>query len=381
MGEINVLFVLGSLGGGGAERVAVNVVKALHGRGFTFSFALMKQEGDYFSEVPAGVRIYDLEKNNGTILPAAIRRIANLSGLIRGIKPDIVFSFLWSSNIRIMLAKFLSRSKARFVVSEHIYIQKDTLRWRDRLGVIITYRFADGIVTASEGAKEGLAKYTGLPPARITTIYYPIDVDGIRKRAEEPLPGEFRGLERPWVVSMGRLTYQKNYPLLLEAFARQRKILKKGTLIIIGRGDAKTELEDLSGKLGVENCVYWAGFQKNPHSIIRNSDLFVLSSHFEGFPNVVLEAMANSVPVIATDCPSGPSEMIDNYKSGILVPVDDAEKMSKAMGEVLGSGELRRSLSIGGYNRARDFSFDRIIPQYKDFMESIAGKKRDTETT
>jgi len=376
MSDINVLFVLSSLGGGGAERVAVNVVSALHGQGFNFSLALMKNEGVYFEEIPSGIQVYDLEKGNGIALPVSIRRVVNLTNLVSRLKPEIVLSFLWSCNIRAILAKFFSSSKAKFIISERTYIEKDVRRLQDKVGIAFTYRFADKIIAVSEGVRDGLIKYFKVLPDRITTIYNPFDLEEIKKKAGEPLPAEFRNLSRPWVVSAGRLSYEKNYSFLLKAYAEYKKVSGEGTFIIMGKGEMEDELKTIARKLGIENSVYWAGFQKNPYSIMKNSDVFVLGSHYEGFPNVIVEAMATGVPVISTDCPSGPSEIITNYLNGILVPVNDTEKLCKAILEVLKNPDLRQKLIAEGYKRAADFSLDKIIPQYRNLLESFGGKNK-----
>jgi glycosyltransferase involved in cell wall biosynthesis len=173
----------------------------------------------------------------------------------------------------------------------------------------------------------------------------------------------------PTIITVGRLVYQKDHDTLLRAFALARSRLD-ASLVLVGQGPLQDELTTLARELGISDRVIFAGWQQNPFAWMANADLFVLSSRFEGFGNVVIEAMACGLPVVSTDCPSGPSEILANGDAGILVPVGDVHAMADAMCAVLQDGKLRKQLADKSQRRAPEFDISVIGPRHLEYCRA-----------
>jgi len=215
--------------------------------------------------------------------------------------------------------------------------------------------------------KKDLEKKFNIIKKKIEIIYNPIDSEKIMKLKEEEVEDlRIKGC-KSFIIAVGRLTKQKGYPYLLRAYSRIcKEIYEK--LIILGTGEDEEKLKSLVNELGIRDSVFFLGFQKNPYKFMKRASLFVSSSLWEGFPNVILEAKALGVPVISTDCHSGPSEIITNGKNGILVPPADEKALSEAMLNLLKNKNLRRRFSIKGKKRAEYFSIEKILPQYEELF-------------
>ena len=330
MGKVAIY--LPSLDGGGAERITILLANALAQRGHGVDLVLANARGAYLGEVSDAVRVINLNKRRvAASLPALI-------AYLRQARPDALLSGLGHANLIAILARRLARRPVRLAVTEHNSILRglDTpkgraIRWlMQRL-----YPHADTIVCVSKGIEYELADILALPPAKLRTIYNPVDVDGIRKRAQDRpdhpwlAPGQ-----PPVIISVGRLTEQKGFPTLLRAFAQLRRT-RNARLIILGEGMDRDSLTGLAGSLGITDEVLMPGFQKNPYGWIAASGLYAMSSAWEGLPGVLLEAMACGVPVISTNCRTGPDEILEGGKWGRLVPVGDAMALAQAMEIVL----------------------------------------------
>jgi glycosyltransferase involved in cell wall biosynthesis len=228
------------------------------------------------------------------------------------------------------------------------------------------FNFADFIVVPSIDIKEDLEKKLNIIKKKIKIIYNPIDLKKIMKLKEEEIK-ELRIKRKPFLLTVGRLTKAKGYPYLLRAYSRIYKEIDE-KLLILGIGQDEEKLKSLVNELGIQEHVLFLGFQKNPYKFMNRASIFVLSSLWEGFPNVILEAMACGVPVISTDCPSGPREIITNDKNGILVPPADEKALAEAMLNLLINKNLRKHFSIEGKKKAEDFRIDRILPQYEELF-------------
>ena len=171
----------------------------------------------------------------------------------------------------------------------------------------------------------------------------------------------------PIFISAGRLTRQKDFPTLLKAFQIVKAQLPNAKLVILGDGEDRNELEKLAQELENQNSVDLPGFVKNPFAMIARADAFILSSRWEGFGNVIVEALACGTPVISTDCPSGPAEILGNGAYGTLVPVGDAQSLAQAMLREIAVPTPRNKLR----DRANDFSIEKIVPEYLEAFHSI----------
>src|SRR5690625_55191 len=185
------------------------------------------------------------------------------------------------------------------------------------------YRHLDAVVTASEGVSTDTRTVTGLPPERIHVIDNPVVTPDLEELAAQPLDHPWFGdNDVPVILASGRLTKQKDFPTLLRAFARVRQN-RPARLIVLGEGKLRTELEALAVKLGIASDVDLAGFASNPYPYVKQSDLFVLSSRWEGLGMALIEALALGIPAVSADCPSGPREILADGRYGALVPVGD----------------------------------------------------------
>ncbi len=326
---------LPSLRGGGAERVVVNLARGFAERGLQVDLVLANAEGPYLSQVPQSVRVVDLKSK---------RVLYSLPGLVRYLRmerPKALLSAMDHANVVALWAKKLARVPPRVVVSVHNTISIATKRAKNMRGRMMPlfirkfYPWADVIVAVSKGVAEDLAEITGLPEERIRVIYNPVITPELFAKAEEPVDHPwFRPGEPAVMLGIGRLTAQKDFPTLIRAFALVRK-QRPARLMILGEGEERPKLEALVREQGLEEDVALPGFVDNPYKYMKRAAVFVLSSCWEGFGNVLVEAMACGTPVVSTDCPSGPREILDGGRWGRLVAVGDVGSMAKAIEETL----------------------------------------------
>ena len=260
-------------------------------------------------------------------------------------RPDAMLSALNNANVIALLARRLACVKTRLVVSERVVLSSSLAHaklWRSRLMAHFirwVYPWADGVIAVSRGVADDLAVTIGLSRDRIDFVYNPIDLSDVRKQAEAPFEHPWLASgERPLIVGVGRLTQQKDFPSLIRAFAKLNT-QRAYSLVILGEGDQRTSLQNLIGELGLSDDVFLPGFCVNPFVWMRQSTVFVLSSAWEGLPGTLIQAMACGTPVVSTDCPSGPAEILENGKWGRLVPVGDVGAMANAIAQTLDETE------------------------------------------
>ena len=344
------------LGSGGAERVTVNLAKGFRDYELKVDLVLTRF-GPRQYEIPSGVRLINI---------GAPRIYAALPGVIhylRRAKPDIVLSAGAVVNVTVLLAWRLARSRARIFVAEH-FIQSEATRnsrdWRVKLlptFIRKTYPWADGIVAVSKGAANDLAKIAPTLKHKIRVIYNPVVSEELFVKAKQPLnhPWFCKG-EPPVILATGRLTPLKDFTTLIRAFALVRKE-RPARLMILGEGKDRARLEALVRELGLEKDIALPGFVDNPYQYMKRAAVFVLSSRWEALPTALIEAMACGCPVVSTDCPSGPAEILENGKWGRLVPVQSPEPLARAILETL-------EQPIFSTERAKYFSLDRATKEY-----------------
>jgi glycosyltransferase involved in cell wall biosynthesis len=330
-----------SADGGGAERAMVKLAGGMVGRGYAVDLVLSRAEGHYLSEVPSGVRVVDLR---------AGRVLASLPGLVRylrRVRPSAMLTSLNHVNIVGIWARRLAGVDTRLVVNEQNTLSlevSNSSRRRHRLVPGLARRFypwADGVVAVSRGAAEDLTRTTGLAPGRITVVHNPIVTPKLKEMAAAPLDHPWFGPGQPPVmVAVGRLSPQKDLGTLIRAVSRVRQH-RPARLLILGDGPERERLESLVAELGLGGAVDLPGWVQNPYPYMARADAFVLSSRWEGLPSVLIEALYCGVRVIATDCPSGPKEILDGGKHGVLVPVGDVEALARAIGSAL-AGKVPR---------------------------------------
>jgi glycosyltransferase involved in cell wall biosynthesis len=228
------------------------------------------------------------------------------------------------------------------------------------------YPKATQISAISYGVKESLLSF-GICDSKIKVIYNPQPIKKIRKLATEA-PAVELCPDRKSIITVGRLVDEKDHVTLIRAFEKVRKRIKS-RLYIIGDGPNREKLESLAESLDVADDVIFLGWQSNPFAILKQAELFILSSHFEGFGNVIVEAMVCGLPIVSTDCPSGPSEILKDGKAGLLVPVKDSDSLANAITKLLTDQQAYEEYSRKSLNRVNDFDVSLIAKEYLDFMK------------
>jgi glycosyltransferase involved in cell wall biosynthesis len=334
-GKVRVAIFTSNMDGGGAERAMAKLAGGIADQGYDVDLVLSRAEGHYLSEVPDTVRIVDLD---------ASRVLASVPGLIRYLRRERPAAMLTSMNYVNVVgiwARALARVDTRLVVNEQNALSLETahsLRRRHRFLPRLIGRFypwADRIVSVAQGTADDLARTTGLPRERIEVVHNPIVTPELMELAKAPVDHQwFRSGEPPVVVSVGRLSPQKDFGTLLRAFALVRD-RRPARLVILGEGPERGSLEKLVSELGLVDAASLPGWVANPYPWMVHAGAYVLSSRWEGLPSVLIEALYCGVPIVATDCLSGPREILDDGEHGLLVPVGDVEALARGIESAL----------------------------------------------
>ena len=362
--EKKLAVFLPGLYGGGCERAMLNLIGGFVRRGLAVDLVVAEAVGPYLDQIPGGVRLVELN-------PRRLRRFRTLASLplmaryLRRERPCALLSALHATIIGLW-ARRLAGVRVRTVLSE-----QNTFSFQNRsLGPLyrrlfpaltrLAYPSADAIVAVSRGAAEDLAKIAHLPIERVQVIPNPIVTPELQEKAAAvPDHPWFGPGEPPVILAIGRLAPQKDFPTLIHAFAGVRK-RHAVRLLILGEGPDRPELEGLIRQLGLQRDVGMPGFVRNPYAFLSRSALFVLSSRWEGLPTVVVEALYCKTPVISTDCPSGPREILADGRFGKLVPVGEVAKLEQAMSGSL-SGECVRPPEESWSPYTLDATVDRYL--------------------
>jgi glycosyltransferase involved in cell wall biosynthesis len=366
-----VVFVAPSLNGGGAERAAVTVLNALDTSAYTRALYLFRREGPYLRDLGDGVELVTASGDG------RIARLRQLATFLRAWKPDIVVSFL--SFFSTYLAIRLAGSSARFVINQQTplsaflgdrdYAWRTPLRRRTFEAVArLVYPRADAVIATSRGVGDDLAANFGVVPGAIATVPNPFDLRAIARAALEPLDLPVPG-GVPVIVSAGRLAEAKNWPLLIDALRLLKQEIAFHALIL-GQGELEADIRRRIDEAGLAVDVTLCGFQSNPWKFMARGDVFALTSHYEGFGNVLVESMACGTPVIATASP-GTRAIVDPGLNGLLVERHDPRAVADALGAVLSDADLRERLRAGARVRARDFAVGAVAAEYERMFRRL----------
>jgi glycosyltransferase involved in cell wall biosynthesis len=364
----SILFFLPDLNGGGAQRTVVNLVNHMDRESFRPLLVLGSSKGPYREAVRADVAVAELgkERVRSAVLPLARR--------IRALDPDALFAPYPDADVALWMAREMAMCKKPMVLRESNHRTAEDVDWGflKRHMVQRAYRRADRVVALSEGVRQDLLQRYGLRPEVVRTIYNPVDLESIRKRClESPPPDAFQGVKEGTLrlIGIGRFVRQKGFDLLIRAVSVLREQPIHVTLL--GEGPERGSLSRLAEELGIGHLVAMPGFQENPFAWMRQADIFVLSSRWEGFGHVIVEAMACGVPVVAASCLSGPDEIITDGTDGILFAPESVERLAESILRLLKKPEERKRLSAAGVQRAECFDARRVVREYEHLIGEL----------
>ena len=358
-----ISIVLPSLGGGGAERVSIDLAREFGRHGHAVEFVLMSATGEFLPEVMREFSVVDLKTPQARSVPLALSRY------LRQKQPRALIVNMWPLTTMAVLAHLLSGSKCQLLLVEHSVLSRQYAGWGwlhnrlMRLSMMVSHRMAQHVAAVSAGAAEDVVALAALPKQRVRVLHNPIP------QRPQPSGADTAVAEALWactkgqrLLTVGTFKTVKNYSLMLRAFAELT--LPSARLMFLGKGPDEQMLRDLSASLGIQDRVIFAGFHADPSPFYATADLFVLSSDYEGLPTVIIEALSFGVPVVSTDCPAGPAEILENGRWGRLVPVGDfaalAQGMEQALVEPVDGEALKR--------RAADFAPEIAAKRYLELL-------------
>ena len=318
-----VFFIVPSMRGGGSERVMSILLTHLDRSKFDVVLILLKKEGRYLEDLPNDLKIIDLNVSH------ARKAMLKIAKLIREEKPNVVFSTLGYLNILISIIRPFFSKKIKFIGRESSIVSVKNKKEKYPKLFDFLYKFFysnfDMIISQSYYMKNDLMDNYRIKDNKIKVINNPVDIDKINILSQEIVQ------EKVQLLAVGRLSYVKNFQVLIKVLVK----LPDVELTILGEGKEKENLVDLAKELDVLPRVTFLGFQDNPYKYMKNANLLVLTSHYEGFPNVILEANACGLPVVAFKCPGGTAEIIEEGVNGFLVECGNLKKLSQRIKESL----------------------------------------------
>jgi len=366
---MRICCVVASMGSGGAERVMTELCRAWNARGDKVTLVTLDDERKDFYAVPPGVErvalgVSGVSTGAAAAMMANAQRMRAVRRAVLSSRPDIVVSFIDRTNVLVLLS--MRGTAVPIVVSERNdpRVHEPGRAWRALRR--IAYPTADGLVVQTPGLVPWASGF--LPPRRVHVIPNPVrSVAAVPNHACRK-PGQ--------MVAMGRLVAQKGFDTLIQAFAVARAVHPEWNLTIHGEGPLRTELSSLVSRLDLDGHVSLPGRINDADSMLREASIFVLSSRYEGFPNVLLEACVAGCACIATDCRSGPSDIIEDGRSGLLVPVDDVDALAKAMCALMSNPQLRTTLGDAAMSGTSRFSIERVIADWDRAFASAMSPER-----
>ncbi len=358
--NFRIVIVLPNLCGGGAERLHVNLANDWVAQGFDVEFILLRKEGELISLLAPQIAVTTLNVDR-------IRRVIfPLAARLRKDPPQVLLAAMWPLTSAVVFAWILSRRKGKLFLSDHENLTASYIvQGREKpffLQALIRfcYPLASGVISVSLGVKKDLCELGNLPDSLVRVIYNPaatgVSLD--RETPNEQVQLWGADFDRR-ILTVGRLTPQKDHETLIRAFKLLPKELN-AKLVILGEGPLRLKLEALVNQLKIEDCVSLPGFVLDPYPWFRSADVFVLASLWEGFGNVIVEALECGLPVISTDCPSGPSEILEDGHYGKLVPIKDPQALARAIEESLKESHDSEALM----RHAKNFSVRKISDEY-----------------
>lgn len=361
-----ILFVLPTLAGGGAERVSCNLINRLYRDGVDVSLFLYKKEGEYIDLLNKNIVIYTGGNNAG--LCTVFWRLLRISS-----KYDVIVgcSEFMPTYLVVMAAIVQNKKSIGWVHTNIDAALKDEGLFKSVIHkfllVPIFYGCVSRIIFVSNGAKKSFSKYLrNSSLGKVECIYNPIDLDMIVDKGKQKI----ESIEAyPMLTAVGRLEKVKNYPLLFEAFKLFLNEYPNAKLIILGEGSLKESLQQQVKDMGIINNIIFKGFQQNPYPYIKQSDILVMSSRFEGLPTVLIEALRLGTDIVTVDCPGGIREILNNGSLGIIVENDNPVSLCKGLKMAVENKRMKNNLKDEINEACNRFSFARVIPQFKKIFD------------
>jgi len=364
---IKLAFFLPNLNGGGAEKVFVTLANNLATQDYQVDFVLADAVGPNLTSLQNNINLFNLNKKH------VIASYLLLGSYLKTNKPDVVFSALSNANLAIILSRLIFYPQCSVVITQHtnwsqVMANMPTIKERITYWISkILYPFATRIVAISDQIKNEIQQMPSVRRENIYKIYNPVVSDEIIVQSRQKLPHQwFQNKKVPVFLSVGRLSPEKDLETLILAFQSVHNKIP-GKLIILGEGSERKALESLIQTLGLQEHVELPGFVSNPYAYMANSDVFVLSSLFEGLPTVLIEAMACGTTVVSTNCVSGPSEILQDGAFGSLVPIHDPAALANAMLYAAQHPANPKSLQA----RSEEFSVKKAVFEYKKLIDEL----------
>jgi glycosyltransferase involved in cell wall biosynthesis len=364
---LRIAVYMNDLSGGGTERTNLELIEQWRTAGHAVTLLLHARDGELAEQLPPDLPVVEFATHR------SIADVMPLARFLRHRPTDILITSLDHNNIVGILAKLLARIQTPIIICQHNPFINDAARitsWTYH-ALPLLYRLlvpaAAGVVAVSEGVAADFSRVTRRPAKDITTIYNPIIGQSFTARANQALSHHWFDTDEPVYITAGRLVKQKNHAHLLRSFAKHCTEGGRGRLMILGDGPLRADLEQLATHLCIRQRTKFEGFVQNPLPYIRQAAAFVLSSRYEGFGNVLVEALGVGTPVISVDCNFGPSEILANGRFGRLVPNDDVDALASAFSPELRTiwpAEMLRA-------RAGDFTAAASARRYLDLMRKL----------
>lgn len=377
-----VLFTIPTLDSLGAQRVLLTLLKNLDfGDDYDIKLLVIKKTGDFVDEIPPHIDVISSEKYilNIPKLRVIELLIYGFYRAIKNIQPTIVVSIVPFTNYATFLPKLIFKLKYKLIISEHAHVTgaiADKENMNNLFQKVYMYTFKkvynskliNKIIVIAEESQKDLVENHGVAKEKTFLINNPLDILTIQELAKEETKEQwFNNLikeNRFIIVNSGRLVHQKRQDLLIRSFFKIYQQDQNLRLVILGGGDAG-KLKDLINELKINHAVFLAGFQKNPWSFIARSDLFVLSSCWEGLPCVIAETMALNIPIVSTSCPSGPTEMLNNGQLGYLSKNENLKSLTETIQRAIENPKLTREKSELALREVIKYEPKKIAEKYK----------------
>lgn len=378
-----VSFLLLTLPTDGVSRVILNLAKGFVERGLKVDIVVLKAEGDALAWIPSGARVVELNAQMQGV--GKLLYLFSLVRYLRKVQPASLIVCRDDINFG-SIAKYLAMVSTQVLLISHTnlsqYLEYSPDDVKNSFSAYLLRRFfwfyglADGIVAVSQGVADSLVNLAGRPLKQVRVIYNPVVTPEALAKAEEPVNHPwFAAGEPPVILGVGRLQALKDFPTLIQAFALVRQHMP-ARLMILGDGEERQNLETLISELGLTSDIALPGFVSNPYAYMSKASVLAMSSLCEGFGNVIAEALACGTPVVTTDCPSGPAEILDFGKYGSLVPLTDAEALAQAILTTVTSPRNSEALR----QRAKLFSLDTVVDSYLQVLNQDSVQETVTAT-